>query len=74
MITSMNDLLTTGEVARCLWRSAENVRYLTKTGKLKCRRTATGQRIYSARDVEAFIASGRNGSRPTQSDERNDSD
>ena len=33
MITSMNDLLTTGEVARCLWRSAENVRYLTKTGK-----------------------------------------
>ena len=62
----MNDLLMTGEVARCLLSSAENVRYLTKTGKLKCRRTANGQRIYLAKDVEAFIASGQNGSRSAQ--------
>ena len=62
----MTQLMTTSEVARSLARSAENVRYMTKTGRLKCRRTLTGQRIYSAKDVEAFIASGRNGSRPTQ--------
>lgn len=70
MIIVMYDLLTTNEVARFLCRSAENVRYLTKTGKLPCRRTATGQRIYSLDDVQAFIAAGKNGSRPTQPVER----
>jgi hypothetical protein len=45
---------------------------LTKTGKLPCRRTATGQRIYSLDDVQAFIAAGKNGSRPTQSVKRDD--
>ena len=48
----MTDLLmTTSDVARTLTRSAENIRYLTKTGRLKCRRTLTGQRIYRAKDV-----------------------
>ena len=72
MIMLMHDLMTTSEVARCLYRSSENIRYLTKTGKLPCRRTATGQRIYSVDDVQAFIAAGKNGSRPTQPVTRDD--
>ena len=67
-----DQLLTTGEVARTLTRSAENIRYLSKTGRLKCRRTWSGQRIYLAKDVEAFIASGGNGSRPSQPVARDD--
>jgi hypothetical protein len=70
----MDQLLTVSAVARALCRSQEGVRYLADRGKLPCRRTTTGQRLFALRDIEAFIGSGQNGSRPTQPDERNDSD
>ena len=57
----MTELLTTNEVARCLYRSAENIRQLTKTGKLKCRRTATGQRILPLRTSKPLLRLARTG-------------
>ncbi len=62
--------MTTNAVARTLTRSPESVRWLADRGELPCIRTTTGQRIFTTAVVQKFIESGRNGSRPTLSDER----
>lgn len=47
--------LTRSQVARRLGLSAERVRQLTLTGKLRCRPTPLG-RLYDPRDVDAYAA------------------
>ncbi len=70
----MNELMTVSAVARALCRSQEGIRYLANQGKLKCQRTSSGQRLFLASEVEKFIATGKNGSRPLPKDESDDSD
>lgn len=64
--------MTTNAVARTLTRSAESVRWLADRGLLPCIRTTTGQRLFTTEVVHEFIRSGRNGSRPTLTDEADD--
>ena len=47
-------ILTTGEAARFLEMSDDNVRLLEKAGKLKAFKTATGQRIFLRSEIEKF--------------------
>ncbi|MDA1349823.1 MAG: MerR family DNA-binding transcriptional regulator [Chloroflexi bacterium] len=47
-------LLTTGEVAHRLDRSAEQVRRYERAGLLKATKTARGYRLFSAEDVKRF--------------------
>lgn len=68
----MDEIMTVSAVAQALCRSQEGIRLLADTGKLPCRRTTTGQRLFNSRDVQAFIAAGKNGSRSTQSVKRDD--
>ena len=63
--------MTVTAVARFLCRSPESVRWLANRGELPCIRTTTGQRLFTTTQVEEFIRSRKNGSRPTQSGERN---
>ena len=53
----MSDLiLTTGDVARRLNLSSEYIRRLTREGKLKAKRTASGQHLYEASEIERLKA------------------
>lgn len=70
----MDEFMTVGGVARALCRSEEGVRYLADQGKIPCQRTNTGLRLFKASEVEKFIATGKNGSRPLPKDESDDSD
>lgn len=49
------DLLMSGDVARLLNISSDRVRQLERAGKLKARRTARGQRIFRASEVDEFL-------------------
>ncbi len=69
---SIEEYNTTSATARTLHCSSERVRWLADRGELPCIRTTTGQRLFLTTVIQEFIRSGRNGSRPTQSDERNE--
>lgn len=62
----MNQLLGTTDVALKLGCSAEWVRRLADEGKLPAERTASGQRIFRAEDVERLAAE-RNRNRQSKS-------
>ena len=49
-------ILSTGDVARRLDVSSEFIRKLERLGKLVAMRTAGGQRIFRAEDVERLAA------------------
>lgn len=48
--------MTTAGVAARLGLSADRVRQLARSGKLRCVTTASGLRIYDALDVDALAA------------------
>lgn len=48
------EIMTTGDVAKALNCSSELVRLLAKAGRLPCRTTRSGQRIFLRKDVEAL--------------------
>jgi excisionase family DNA binding protein len=47
-----NEFLTTGDAARVLGVSADFIRQLTRDGRLPAQRTRSGQRLFTAADVE----------------------
>jgi len=49
---TINDLLTTGDAARVLNRSADRVRDYEREGRLPAQRTRSGQRLFNASDVD----------------------
>jgi hypothetical protein len=49
---SMDELLTTSDVARALNRSVDSVRDYERNGKLPAQKTRSGQRLFRIADVE----------------------
>lgn len=50
----MNDILTIGETAKILNLSTQRIRQLERSGRLSCRRTSTGWRIFQRSEVENY--------------------
>lgn len=48
-------LLTTGDVARLLGVTPNGVRWLERTGQIRCQRTLGGRRLFHPREVEALV-------------------
>ncbi len=56
MTTAKADLLSTTGASHKLGVSAPTVHALVERGVLRCQRTATGQRIFRAADVDKLAA------------------
>lgn len=54
MATTENRVWTTGTFAREIERSVETVRRLEARGVLSPQRDATGRRLFTTKDLEAF--------------------
>lgn len=50
-----NPAMSTGDVARVLAITRNGVRWLERTGVLRCERTLGGRRVFRLRDVEQLV-------------------